>query len=173
MMSTPNNVCFHLLLFNLLREEHPYPPSLLLPSHTSCVMKMDHHCPWINVCIGHHNHAAFTRFIFCTLLGCLRASLVNANFLYRLFTGVSCFWSCCSALAQSTLHCAESCMNSYVHTYLLVVCMWLVWVDVCLRTCVVSLCLISSVVTVLTSVQCTSVVSSGFVWLYTWCDKAS
>ena len=120
MMSTPNNICFHLLLFNLLREEHPYPPSLLLPSHTRCVMKMDHHCPWINVCVGHHNHAAFTRFVFYTPLGCLHASLVNANFLYRLFTGVSCSWSCYSALAQSTLHCAsESCMN----TYLLIVCM--------------------------------------------------
>ena len=118
-MSTPNNNGLHLLLFNLLREEHPYPPSLLLPSHARCVMKMDHHCPWINVCVGHHNHAAFTRFVFYTPLGCLHASLVNANFLYRLFTGVSCSWSCYSAPVQSTLHCAnESC------ECLLIVYMW-------------------------------------------------
>ena len=136
-------------------------------------MKIDNHCPWINVCVEHHNHAAFTRFVFYTPIDCLHASLVNANFLYRLFTGVSCSWSCYSALAQSTLHCAESCMNSYVHTYLLVVCMWLVWVDVCLRTYAVSLCLISSVVTVLNSVQCTSLVSLSFVCGCTWCDKAS
>ena len=66
--------------------------TLVLPSFSliRCVMKMDHHCPWINVCVGHHNHAAFTRFVFYTPLGCLHAALVNANFLYRLFTGVSC-----------------------------------------------------------------------------------
>ena len=50
---------------------------------------MDHHCPWINVCVGHNNHAAFTRFVFYTPLGCLHAAVVNANFLYCLFTRVS------------------------------------------------------------------------------------
>ena len=24
---------------------------------------MDHHCPWINNCVGHHNHGHFIRFL--------------------------------------------------------------------------------------------------------------
>jgi palmitoyltransferase len=49
-------------------------------------MKMDHHCPWVNTCVGHENHAAFTRFVFYTPFGCLHSSIVCANFIYRLFS---------------------------------------------------------------------------------------
>merc|ERR1719266_2556272 len=39
---------------------HPKPPRT---HHCSvcdkCVLKMDHHCPWINGCIGHFNHRYF------------------------------------------------------------------------------------------------------------------
>ncbi|KAJ4434327.1 hypothetical protein ANN_22884 [Periplaneta americana] len=44
---------------------------------------MDHHCPWINNCVGHYNHAHFTAFLFWAVCGCLQASIVLSCSLYR------------------------------------------------------------------------------------------
>ncbi|XP_026322432.1 palmitoyltransferase ZDHHC6 [Hyposmocoma kahamanoa] len=41
-----------------------------------CVKKMDHHCPWINCCVGHNNHGFFTLFLIYAVAGCLHASIV-------------------------------------------------------------------------------------------------
>ncbi|XP_077992839.1 palmitoyltransferase ZDHHC16-like [Glandiceps talaboti] len=34
-----------------------------------CTLKMDHHCPWLNNCIGHYNHRYFVQFCVFTSLG--------------------------------------------------------------------------------------------------------
>ncbi|CAH2105215.1 unnamed protein product [Euphydryas editha] len=44
---------------------------------------MDHHCPWINCCVGHENHCYFTFFLTSAVLGCLHASIVLAICLYH------------------------------------------------------------------------------------------
>lgn len=47
-----------------------------------CVMKMDHHCPWINTCCGHFNHANFTYFLFFAPIGCMHAFIMLVMSLY-------------------------------------------------------------------------------------------
>jgi hypothetical protein len=43
-----------------------------------CVFKMDHHCPWINNCVGQNNHRYFILFLTHTLIGCLYVSILGA-----------------------------------------------------------------------------------------------
>jgi len=46
-----------------------------------CIIKMDHHCPWVNNCVGIGNHKYFLLFVFYTCLSCLYSmSLVVSRF---------------------------------------------------------------------------------------------
>jgi len=47
---------------------------------------MDHHCPWINSCVGHANHTNFLMFLFFVPFGCMHGVVVNSNFLYHLLS---------------------------------------------------------------------------------------
>ena len=47
-----------------------------------CILKMDHHCPWINNCCGHYNHTNFVLFVFFAPVGCLHAFIVFAGTLW-------------------------------------------------------------------------------------------
>nr|CAH8870242.1 unnamed protein product [Trichobilharzia regenti] len=48
-----------------------------------CVMKMDHHCPWINTCCGHLNHGYFLIFLLSAPFGCIASGVALSVSIYR------------------------------------------------------------------------------------------
>ena len=46
-----------------------------------CVDRFDHHCPWLNSCVGINNHNAYLVFLFCLVIDLL---LITASSIYTL-----------------------------------------------------------------------------------------
>uniref|UniRef100_A0A1A8RJI3 Palmitoyltransferase n=2 Tax=Nothobranchius rachovii TaxID=451742 RepID=A0A1A8RJI3_9TELE len=57
-----------------------------------CILKMDHHCPWLNNCVGHFNHRYFFSFCLYMTLGCIYCSISSINMFLEAYNAVESYF---------------------------------------------------------------------------------
>ena len=71
-IARPTNVCRKCIFPKPARAHH-------CSICAKCILNQDHHCPWINNCVGHLNHRYFFQFCFFLTLGATYAATLGFN----------------------------------------------------------------------------------------------
>ncbi|XP_076449183.1 palmitoyltransferase ZDHHC3-like [Babylonia areolata] len=58
-----------------------------------CIRKMDHHCPWVNNCIGQNNQKFFILFTLYTCVICLQSFVIGFIHFMACFSAPSTHWT--------------------------------------------------------------------------------
>lgn len=65
--TTAVQALLHVQTVNIACEDHGA-EVLTCPYLASCVHRFDHHCPWINNCVGENNRQAFLMYVLTQFL---------------------------------------------------------------------------------------------------------
>lgn len=113
-----------------LNQPHGEHSSSFHSSHHRCVMKMDHHCPWINNCCGHLNHAYFTSFLLLAPLGCSHAAIIFIMTMYtQLYDRVGFQLHCCFFVGP--IHFTVSSSSTHIGSFACFLTADIIWLEHC------------------------------------------
>lgn len=81
-MNEPTALCPHCQVKRTARSRH-------CQQCNRCVDRFDHHCPWINNCVGSNNYRIFYLFVMLQLIYVIDVTILFIDFIVLKMTGIT------------------------------------------------------------------------------------